>query len=245
MDEARRRLLRRPPVAGEDVRAAHLELAVDDAGGDPRQRHSHRARPARPGVEVREVHPGFGHTVALEDLVAGELAEGGEGLGRERRAAGAEEAHGGKIQALLPLAPGAELLDQPAVHGGDTEKKRGLAGQQTGSRLGRVEAAAQAHGGPGGEGAVEPHHQAVGVEERQREEQGVRRLPGPGGEEAGYRGEHVVVRDLGPLALARRARGVEEHGEIAPFDERRIEFHGPLRQLVHLFGQQHHARAEG
>ena len=162
---------------------------------DPRQGHADRARPPRPGVGVGEVHPGLGHAVALEDLVAGQLAEGGEGLGGERRAARAEQAQAGEIQPLPALPARPQLLDQPHVHGGDAEEERRLAREQLGGGLGRLEAAPQEHGGARGESAMEPHHQAVGVEERQGEQQRVRRLPGPGGEEAGDGGEHVVMGD--------------------------------------------------
>src|SRR5436305_586440 len=82
------------------------------------------------------------------------------------------------------------------------------------------------------------------MEQRQGEQQHVRRLPGPGGEEPGHGGEHVVVRDLGPLALPRGARGVEEHGKVAPFDERRLESRGVVRQVRQLLGQQHLAHLQ-
>src|SRR3954454_6467108 len=56
------------PVAVEDLRAAHEDLAVlaVEADLDPRQRPPDAPRPARAVVEVRDVQPRFGAAVALE-----------------------------------------------------------------------------------------------------------------------------------------------------------------------------------
>src|SRR6185503_10637178 len=112
------------PVALEDVAAAHQQLAllaggeiailaVDDAQRDAWQRRADGAGEALAGVGVRQQHAGLGHAVALEDAVAGGGGEAVEGLGRERGAAAAEEAHAAEAVAG---ALGLERVDEPHVH---------------------------------------------------------------------------------------------------------------------------------
>ena len=99
-----RRLLRQPPVAGEDVRPPHLQhphlarrqlapVRPADPQLDPRQRRPDRPRPPFAVQRVGGVHPGLGHPVALEDPLPGPRLELRVGAGEERRRPGDEEPH--------------------------------------------------------------------------------------------------------------------------------------------------------
>ena len=98
------RLFGHPPVAAEDIGAAHLKtadltrgerraLVAHDAQFDARQGKAHRSRPAFAVIGVRCIHAGFRHAIALKDGVPGARAELLEGLGKERRGARREEPH--------------------------------------------------------------------------------------------------------------------------------------------------------
>src|SRR6202042_3823 len=99
------RLLRHPPIAGEDVRPFDLDdadlpslnrratLEVGDAYANLRKRKTDRARPAFAVVRVRCDHVGFGHAVPLKDREAGPLPPGRMRLGEQRRRARDEETH--------------------------------------------------------------------------------------------------------------------------------------------------------
>src|SRR5882672_7447512 len=99
------RLLRHPPIPGEDVRPLDLDdanlaslnrratLEVGNAHANSWKRKTDRARPAFAVVRVRRDHIGFGHAVALENCEAGPLPPGGMSLGEQRRRTGDEETH--------------------------------------------------------------------------------------------------------------------------------------------------------
>ena len=91
-------------VAGEEGGGgggAQLQLALDDAGLDPRQRPAHRALADRLAGEVAGHLAGLGLAVAVGGLEAGRGAEGGDRLrvqrlaGRDHPPQGGQRAQGG------------------------------------------------------------------------------------------------------------------------------------------------------
>ncbi len=87
-------------------------LRLDDAQVDARQRAADGAGATLAVIGVGGVHVGFGHAVALEDLLAGAPLERDMGVGEQRRAAGDEQPH-----MCRQLAGQARIGEQAGVEG--------------------------------------------------------------------------------------------------------------------------------
>src|SRR3954451_8856389 len=120
------------PVAVEDLRAAHEDLAVlaVEADLDPRQRPPDASRPARAVVEVRDVQPRLGAAVALER----EPAEPGLDPPREGRRQRRRPGDGEAQRAQVGVADGLEAV-QALVHRRDREEDRRALGGDRGGEL--------------------------------------------------------------------------------------------------------------
>ena len=196
------------PVAGEDVRAAHEQLAVVDAHRDAGQREADRSGAALADVRIAQRHERLGHPVALEDGVAEELAEAFEDVRRQRRGAGDEEAH-----ALADLARGVRRrVEQADVDRRHAEEERRTEIAELIERGAVIEALQQAHAAAAGQPAVQAVAEGVDVEEREREEEAVAVGDLPHGQQVDGIGGEVVVRQDGAFRRAGRARGVDDRG---------------------------------
>ena len=217
--ELLRGLLRHAPVAGKDVRAADLDLA-DGAGCErfavlrrdarlyARQGESHGPRHALAVERVRGVHQRLRHAVTLQDAVAGAGLEGVEGLFRERRGTGDEQAH---VGAGLPAEVRAR--QQPCVESGHAHRDR-RTGEVTRERL-RVEPRQEHHRSARQQDAVHRHEQAVHVKDRQRVEQHVVIAPAPGVAEGLGVARQVAVGQHRAFRAPGRAGGVDDRGEVS------------------------------
>ena len=232
--EFRRRPVRHPPVAQEDVRAAHLDLAdlalrqgLAGVGVGDAQRHAGQRRADRAGaplavIGVGGVHAGLGHAVALQDGVAGARLEAGVGLGLQRRAAGDEQAH---VPHQLPGE--SRIVEKPGVEGRHAHQGGGP-GQLLDQRV-QVEALQQDHRGAGGQHRVGGHEQPVGVEDRQRVQQHVRGAEAPAFRQGLGVGEQVVLGQHGAFRPPGGAGGIQQGGQVVSAARRRgkVGGHGP------------------
>ena len=210
-------LVRRPPIAGEDVGAAHLDdagfaLRQDgpvrrgDAQRDAGQRLSGRSRDPRPGERVRGHHHGLGHAVAFQDLVPGLAPERRPDVGRQRRGTRHEEPHRGRRRAEPRLG------QQPRIVGRHAHEDRRA--RHASHDVGRLEARQEDHPHTGEERGVGGDEKPVGVKDRQRMQQHVRRRDAPPvHQRRRVRGE-IAMGQHRALGLAGGAGGVEEGGEI-------------------------------
>ena len=123
-------------------------------------------------VGVGRQHHGLAHAVALEDGVAGALAPGVEGLDQQRRRARDEHAHRG-----AGLSRQRRLGEHAHVQRGHAHEHGGV-GHLRNAGLG-VEAVEPDHLGAGQQRTVAGDEQAVHMEDRQRVDQHIARLPAP------------------------------------------------------------------
>ena len=211
-------LLGIPPIALEDVGAAHLEhpgLAarhhparrVHHPRLDARERRPHGAGAALRGERVRGVHAGLGHAVALEDGVAGAGVEGVEGLVEQRRRARDEETHAGAAGRVE-----AGVGEEPEVVGRHPHEHR-CPGQKR-DHPGGVEAGQEQHGAAVEKHAIDGHEEAVGVKDGEGVQEHVAGLEAPRLVQRQRVGRQVAVAQHGALGPPRGARGVEQGGEF-------------------------------
>ena len=121
--------------------------------------------------------------------MAGQVAEGGEGFGGQRRAAGTEKAHCAQVAGRSA----AQFFDQAHIHGGDAEEECGPVAGHLVHDLASVKAGAEPDLSAGGQATEHTDDQTVGVKERKAEQQAVIALPGPGRQQARDRRHQVVV----------------------------------------------------
>ena len=165
------------PVAGENVRAFHFELAVDDANGNARQRKTDGAGTTLADIRIAEIHERLGHSVALENRVAEALAELFEDMRRQRRGAGDEEPH---LRADRARRVG-RRFEQADVHRRNAEEKRRPKIEQLIGRGAVIETLEQSH--------------AAAADERQREEEAIAFADLPRGEQIHGVRREVVMRE--------------------------------------------------
>ena len=206
------------PVAGEDVRAAHLDLAglavrnglarrhVHDARLLSGKRHADGSRAPLAVVGIGQVHDRLGHAVAFEDRLSEKAGELLEELQTERGGAGDVE----------PQTPGGRSLtlglrDQPAVHRWHSEEHRDvLIFLEDVQNFSRLESPQQAHTRAGVERAVHADHQPMRVEKGQRQQQAIRLRPAPRGCHRLDVRDEIAMQQQRALGAARRAGGVGE-----------------------------------
>ena len=178
-----RRLLRQPPVAGEDVRPPHLEhphlarrqlppVRPADPELDPRQGLPHRPRPPLPAERVGRVHPRLGHPVALEDPLPRPRLELLVRARQQRRRARDEEPHPRRR-----LARQRRAGEKPRVERRHPHQQR-RPPHQPDHPL-RLELRQQDHPPAVQQHQVQRHEEPVGVIERQRVDQHVVRPEPP------------------------------------------------------------------
>ena len=215
------RLVGHAPVAAEHVGPAHLDVAdhaarrelplvVAHPQTDARQGKAHRAAPALAvlrAARVRGEHQRLAHAVALDDGVAGALAEGVEGLDEQRRRAADEDPH-----VPAGLAVERRLGKQPHVHGRHAHEHRGL-GQALHDGA-RCELREPQHRAAVEQRAVRGDEEPVHVEDRQRMDEHVAALPVPVVLQRQRVRQQVAVRQHRALAAAGGSAGVHDGGQV-------------------------------
>ena len=215
--------VRAPPVPLHEVMAANHDLA-DLAlghrlaiGVDEPHLHSLHRGPNRAGladpVGVVEARHGRGlrEPVALQDHTPEGLLESVQGLDRDRRPARDADPQRAGVKALT-----LGLVQERRVHRRHALEHGHALGLDRRKHLGGVEPGHKRQRGPQADGHVESARLSEGVEQGQRAEDHIL-----GSRAEQFRGDlgvasQVRVGELGPLGLAGRARGVEDHrGVIA------------------------------
>ena len=79
---------------------------------------------------------------------------------------------------------------------------------------------------------MQADHQAMRMKQGQWQQEDVIRLPRPGAQQSGYRGQHIVVAEDRPFAGAGGAACVHEQGRLFAAGQQRRW----LRQVVRLAG---------
>ena len=180
----------------------------DSRSSTPGRGKADAARAALAVVGVRDVHERLGHAVALEHLLAAALGEGAMELGGQR--SGSRHAEAKPSQLADARGP-----REAVVHGGHAEEQAGVVAP------GRVEdgvdaEARQQHGrGARQQGAVQSDAQPVGVEQRQREHEAVRRGPAPRQSDRLASGQQVGVREDRPLGAPGGPRCVTDQSRVS------------------------------
>ena len=183
-----RRLFRHVPVAAKDVRTRHLHNArlvpVQNgslfrchADADARQRKADRAGTTVTVVRVGGDHACFRHPVALEDGVAGLVAEAAMGFVQKRRGARDEKAHSTGRVSECGL-PQEACIERRHAHHRRGTRHRGEDGIH-------IELREDDHRRARHDRHIRRHEQAVGVENGKRVDQPVRGCKTP---EGGQRG---------------------------------------------------------
>ena len=221
-------LLRHAPVAAEDVRSLHFDVAHFTARGHgpagqcdthlhTGQRKTDRAAATFAvfaAIGVGGEHQRFAHAIALENGVAGSLAELIESLDQQRRRAADEQAHAG-----AGLTREIGLGQQAHVQRGHAHEHAGVA--HFPHRGGGVEPAEPQHLAAIEQSTMNGDKKAVHVEDGQRVHQHVAFTPAPVALQRDGVAEQVAVRQHGALAATRGAAGVEDRGEVVGLPGRR------------------------
>ncbi len=204
----------RCPVAAEDVRAPDLDLAggLGQAHLDPGKREADGARPALAVVGVGHEHVGLGHAVALEHRHAG---VGLQRLGGARRAGRPSPTR------RAAAGPSSAARDEAARRWymvGTPKNSVASCSAAASSTPSTVEPREQDGRCAGQQRPVQAVAEAVGVEQREGEDEAVLGRPPPGPLQRLAVGQQVAVGQRGALGRPGRARRVAEVGEVVGSD---------------------------
>ena len=151
--------------------------------------------------------------VALEHLAAEALLEAAQDLDRQRGAAGGADAQLGHVAALA-----VGMVQQGAVHRRHALEDGAAVALEDLQRLARVEARQQRDAGTAADRGVHRARLAEGVKQRQAAEDDVADAHVEQADGDRHVAAQVVVRELGALRLAGRARRVEDHRGVVAVD---------------------------